>query len=179
MAEGKDGYVYLMDRTNLGGISSAPNTANVGALHVSTGEISNGSAFATVGGTTYVVIRPNGSQGGDNCPSGTSGALVAVKLDPTAASKMSVAWCADPQGSGSPIITTSNGTSDPLVWVAGGESGDPTNQLHAFDLLTGNVVFNGGAATDAFATTVHHFATLAAVHGRIFATGDGTLYAFK
>lgn len=179
MAEGKDGYLYLIDRTNLGGVTATPNTANVGALHVSNGEISNGSAFATIGGTTYVVIRPNGNDGGDNCPSGTSGALVAVKLDPTSPNKMTVAWCADPQGAGSPIITSSNGTSDPLVWVAGGESGDESSQLHAFDLLTGNAVFTGGASGDSFTTTVHHFATTAAVHGRIFVTGDGTLYAFK
>jgi hypothetical protein len=180
MAEGKDGYLYLMDRMNLGGITSAPNTANVGALHVSTGEISNGSAFATVGGTTYVVSRPNGNAAADNCPAGGgAGALVAVKLDPTAPSKMTVVWCSDPLGSGSPIITSSNGTNDPLVWVAGGDSPDETKQLHAFDLLTGKVVFAGGGKADAFTTTVHHFGTLAAVHGRIFATGDGTLYAFK
>jgi hypothetical protein len=180
MAEGKDGYLYLMDRTNLGGITSAANTANVGALHVSTGEISNGSAFATIGGTTYVVIRPNGGAGGDNCPNGTSGELVGVKLDPTAASKMTVAWCANANAAGSPIITSSDGAHDPIVWVAGGDTAsDGDNQLHAFDLLTGNVVFAGGGTADAFGTTVHHFGTVAAVHGRIFATGDGTLYAFK
>jgi hypothetical protein len=180
MAEGKDGYLYLIDRTNLGGITAAPNTANVGALHVSTGEISNGSAFATIGGTTYVVIRPNGGSGGDNCPNGTSGELVGVKLDPASANKMTVAWCANANAAGSPIITSSDGTHDPIVWVAGGDTGsDGDNQLHAFDLLTGNVVFAGGGMTDSFGSTVHHFGTLAAVHGRIFATGDGTLYAFK
>jgi outer membrane protein assembly factor BamB len=177
MAEGKDGYLYLIDRTNLGGITSAPQTANVGALPASTTAIINGSAFATVGGTTYVVFRPYGNV---PCPGGSgSGALVTVKLDPAVANKMTVAWCADPQGAGSPIITTSNGTNDPLVWLAGGDLNDETNQLHAFDLLTGKVVFAGGGSSDTFTTTVHRFATVAAVHGRIFVTGDGTLYAFK
>lgn len=179
MAQGKDGYLYLMDRMNLGGVASAPQTANVGALQVSTGGISNGGAFATIGGTTYVVVRPNGFYDGVGCPNGTSGALVAVKLDPTAANKMTVAWCADPLGAGSPIITTSDGTRDALVWVAGGDVNDETNRLHAFDLLTGQVVLTGGGPADVITTTVHHFATLAAVHGRIFATGDNTLYAFK
>lgn len=182
VAQGKDGYIYLSDRTNLGGVASAPYTANVGALQVSQGEISNGGAFATVGGTTYIVVRPNGGGNGQGCPNGTSGELVAVKIDPAAASKMSVAWCANAMGSGSPIITTSDGTNDALVWVAGGEPGsDPadTNQLHAFDLLTGQVVFAGGAAADKFTSTVRHFGTVAAVHGRIFALGDGQLYAFS
>jgi hypothetical protein len=182
MAQGKDGYLYLIDRMNMGGLSAAAKTANVGALHVSNGEISNGSAFATIAGTTYVVVRPNGGDGGDNCPNGTSGELVGVKLDPASSTKMTVAWCANAMGAGSPIITSSDGTHDPLVWVAGGDNGNDgndTNQLHAFDLLTGKVVFAGGGSGDTFGSTVHHFGTLAAVHGRIFATGDGKLYAFK
>ena len=41
MAQGKDGYLYLIDRTNLGGIATLDQLANVGALQVQSGEISN------------------------------------------------------------------------------------------------------------------------------------------
>jgi hypothetical protein len=176
MAQGKDGYLYLMNRANLGGISSAQGTANVGALHVSNGEISNGSAWATVGGTTYVVLRPNGTEGGDGCPNGTGGDLVAIKLDPAAPQKMSVAWCASSGGVGSPIITSSDGTHDGLVWVFGAE-GD--NAVHAFNLADGTVAGTSGAAPLQSGAAAHHFATIAAVKGRIIVQADEGLYAFK
>jgi hypothetical protein len=176
MAQGKDGYLYLLKRADLGGISAAQGTANVGALHVSGGEISNGSAWATVGGTTYVVVRPNGTEGGDGCPNGTSGDLVAVKLDPAAPQKMTVAWCANSGGQGSPIITSSDGTKDGLVWVFGAE-GD--NRVHAFNLADGTVAGTSNAAPLQNGATVHHFATIAAVKGRIVVLADDALYAFK
>jgi outer membrane protein assembly factor BamB len=169
MAQGKDGYLYLVNRTNLGGIAGTVHTANVGALAVSSGEISNAGAWATVNGTTYVVIRPNGSQGGIGC-GGTSGDLVGVKLDPAAPQKMSVAWCASSQGVGSPIITTTDGNANPLVWVAG-------TQLHAWDLTTGAVVLNGGTAVAT--ANVRRFSSPIVVNGRIFVGGDNQLFALK
>jgi hypothetical protein len=180
MAQGKDGWLYLVDRSNLGGITATKDTANVGALHVSNGEISNGGAWATVAGTTYVVIRPNGTQGGAGCPAGMSGDLVGVKLDPSAAQKMTVVWCVDAQGMGSPIITSRDGTLDPFVWTFGAEG---TNQLHAWNLTTGMPVFTGGGTAGTLpltgGATVHHFATILAANGRIFVAADGGLYAFK
>ena len=174
MAQGKDGYLYLVQRADLGGVSAAAGTANVGALQVLSGEITNAGAWATVGGTTYVVVRPNQGGSGIGCAMG-SGDLVAVKLDPSAPQKMSIAWCADGMGEGSPIITTSDGTNDGLVWTAGAES---SNQLHAWDLATGAVVFKGGTAADKFAH-VRRFTTPIAANGRIFVGGDNKVYAFK
>jgi outer membrane protein assembly factor BamB len=180
MAEGKDGWVYLMDRNDLGGLAAAGHTANVGALHVQVGQINNGAAFATIGGTTYVVLRPDGNTGTLGCPDGGAGDLAALKLDPTAPQKMSVAWCTSALGSGSPMITTSDGQDDALVWIAGGEAADSedTGQLHAFDLLTGELVMSGGDAGVTL-THMHHFNSPIAVHGRIVTAGDDRVYAFK
>jgi hypothetical protein len=175
MAQGKDGYLYLADRTNLGGIAGKIHTANVGALYVLSGEISNAGAFATVSGTTYVVVRPNEGGSGVGCPNGTAGDLVAVKLDPAAAQKMSVAWCANALGEGSPIITTSDGANDALVWTVGAQS---SNQLHAWDLATGTLVFAGGAAADQV-KGVRRFTSPIVANGRIFVAGDNVLYALK
>ena len=171
MAQGKDGYLYLVDRTNLGGIAKTVHTTGVGALHVLSGEISNAGAWATVGGTTYVVVRPNGGGSGVACPNGTSGDLVGVKLDPAAAQKMSVAWCANGQGEGSPIITTSDGANDALVWTAGAQA---SNALHAWDLATGTVVFAGGATADQI-KNVRRFTSPIVVNGRVFVGGDNQL----
>jgi outer membrane protein assembly factor BamB len=170
LAQGKDGNLYLLDRTNLGGVG----TASVGTLQVLSGEITNAGAWATIGGATYVVVRPNGGGSGMGCPNGTAGDLVGVKLDPTAAQKMTVAWCVDAQGEGSPSITSSDGTHDAMVWTAGAEG---SSRLHSWDLLTGNPVFKGGAAADAI-PNVRRFTTPIAAHGRVFVGGDNRLYAF-
>ncbi len=171
LAQGKDGNLYLLDRTNLGGVGAA----TVGTLNVLSGEISNAGAWATVGGTTYVVVRPNQGGSGVNCPNNTSGDLVAVKIDPTAAQKMTVAWCADAMGEGSPIITSSDGTNDGLVWTAGAQS---SNQLHAWDLATGAVVFAGGTTADKI-QNVRRFTTPLAANGHVLVGGDGQLFKFK
>ncbi len=176
MAQGKDGFLYLMDRTNLGGVATKAKPANVGALQVQSGEITNGGAWATIGGVTYVVVRPNGQNAAIGCPSPTSGDLIVVKLDPTAPQKMSVAWCASSGGVGSPSITSSDGTTkDPLVWVFAADNG---NQLFAWDLTSGKKIFTGGGASDT-ASNVRRFTTPIAVHGRMFVGGDGQLYAYK
>jgi outer membrane protein assembly factor BamB len=176
MAQGKDGYLYLLDRSNLGGIATMNQLAPIGALRVESGEISNGGAWATVGGTTYVVVRPNGGEAGMGCPGGQQGDLVAVKLDPTQPQKMAVVWCANSHGIGSPSITTTDGSSDALVWVHGADGGG-TGQLYAFDLATGAPVFAGGTSSDV-APNVRRFTTPVPVHGRIFVAGDNQLYAF-
>jgi hypothetical protein len=177
LGQGKDGFLYLVNRANLGGVATQGRLANVGALKVTSGQITNAGAWATVSGTTYVVIRPNGQSGGIGCPHGTSGDLVAVKLDPAAPEKMSVAWCASSGGVGSPSITSTDGTHDALVWAFAADPGNAA-QLYAWDLATGAQVAKGGGAGGQ-AQGVRRFTTPIAVHGRMFVGGDNQLYAFK
>ncbi len=100
-----------------------------------------------------------------------------MKLDPTAAQKMKVIWCVTSNGGGSPSITTSDGTSDPMVWVFTADVG-AAGKLYSWDLTTGAPVFTGGATTDTSAN-VRRFTAPIAVHGRIFVGGDNQLYAYK
>ena len=177
MAQGKDGYLYLVNRVNLGGVADGGQLANVGALKVQSGEISNAGAWATVAGTTSVGVRPNGQDAAVGCPAGMSGDLVAVKLDPAAPQKMSVVWCAASHGVGSPSITTSDGTSDPIVWVFAADQG-ANGKLYSWNLTTGAPVFTGGAAADT-GPNVRRFTAPIAVHGRIIVAGDNQVYAYK
>jgi hypothetical protein len=111
----------------------------------------------------------NGGSGGASCKKG-SGNLAIVALSATG--QISEPWCASNQGNGSPSITSSDGTNDLLVWTVGAEA---SNQLHAWDLVTGTQVVMGSDTM----TAMHHFTTPIFVNGRVFAAGDGQLYAFK
>jgi hypothetical protein len=167
IAHGKDGKIYVADRTNLGGVGNpaAEKTINEGPIMMAP------VAYTTPSGT-YVVSY--GYSKGIGCPDGQSGNLVAVKITPGTPPTLSVAWCAKQNGAGSPIFTTSDGTHDNLVWAIGA---DGDNRLRAWDADTGALVFDGGTFADA-ANGFHHFSTIIEVAGRIYAGADDTLYAY-
>jgi hypothetical protein len=169
-AMGKDGYVYLNDRTNLGGIGNAM-TSN----HLFSGEIINVPAtFTTVNGV-YVAIHGYMGATGTSCPAGTSGDLVVIKLSAAAPPQISTVWCATSNGQGEPMVTTLDGSAQPIVWWASAEG---SNRLYARDGETGALVFGGGVAGDVMAG-LHRFSSPIAVKGRILVAGDNKLYAFK
>jgi hypothetical protein len=165
IALGKDGKAYLIDRANMGGVSAA-----LARLEVSRGPIINAAAAYTTTRGTYVVFNGRGS----GCPDGRTGDLTAIRVGATLPPTLAVAWCATQQGRGSPIVTTTDGKSDAIVWSVGAER---DNRLRAFDGDTGAVIFDGGGPDDAM-TRVERFQTPIAARGRIFVAGDDRLYAF-
>jgi hypothetical protein len=169
VALGKDGNAYLLDRNHLGGLGSAP----LASTTISSGEIINAAAWATIPSGTYVVAHSNEGGTGTHCPAGTSGDLMTLRLDPRADGSVTTVWCRDNHGQGSPMVTSSDAAHDTLVWTAGAEGSD---QLHAWDLETGQPVFTGRAPEDRLGG-VRRFTTPIAVHGRIFVGGDGRLFA--
>ena len=168
VAFGKDGNVYLLARSDLGGIA-----APIAQLHAAGNEILNTPALYRTARGTYVAFRAHGAPG---CPGLTpTSSLVAVKITPGAPPQLSLAWCAGTDTAGSPIATTTDGTSDPIVWAVGAE-GD--HRLHGFDGDTGAVVFAGGGAGDAMTSTSRYITPIVA-RGRIFVAADGQLHAFS
>jgi hypothetical protein len=85
-----------------------------------------------------------------------------------------VAWCANENGRGSPIITTTDGKANPIVWAVGAE-GD--NRLHGFRGDTGAVVFSGGGQDEAM-SQVRRFQTLIAAGDHLYVAADHGVYAF-
>ncbi len=174
VALGKNGVAYLLDRTNLGGLGAGDGIVGEGiySAQVSIGSIvgNAAAAYRTALGS-YVVFESTDL--GLGCP-GTPGDLVALKISATSPPTFTIAWCANNLGGGSPIATTTDGTSNALVWTVG--SGY-TNQLHAFDGDTGQVIFSGGGPDEQMGN-VQHFQTPIEVNGRIFVAGDDALYVF-
>jgi outer membrane protein assembly factor BamB len=160
---GKDGNGYLLDRNNLGGVSDP-----LGVAKVSGGAIISAPVVYSTATATYVATRGNGSA----CTTG-SGDLLTVKIMPGSPPTIAKSWCAA-GGAGSPMVTTSDGHADAIVWTLGAEA---DGHLHAFDGDTGTAI----AFTDAKVNIpgMRKFNTPIAAKGRIFVPVDGGIVAFK
>ncbi|HEY6002588.1 MAG TPA: hypothetical protein VIV57_06915 [Anaeromyxobacter sp.] len=161
---GKDGKIYLAHRASLGGIGG-----QVAVAQVSSSAIINAAASYTTAQGTYVVFKGPGF----SCPVGQSGELTAVRITATTPPAVVTAWCAKQNGQGSPMVTTTDGSAQAIVWSVGAE-GD--QRLHGFDGDTGQVVFAGGGAGDTLGS-VRRMSTPMLAKGRIFVGADGTVKA--
>jgi outer membrane protein assembly factor BamB len=177
VALSKTGVAHLLDRSNLGGFGTGNGRGGEGVFsaQVADGEIINAAtAYSTANGTFVAIHGHHGAQG-RSCPAGQGGDLVALKLLPGVPPALNTAWCADSGGQGSPIVTTTDGTSEMIVWSAGAEG---TERLRAWDAETGQLLFAGGGAGDLM-NRVRRFTTPIAVKGRILVGADNRLFAFR
>jgi hypothetical protein len=168
VALGKDGFAYLLDRNNLGGLSSPP----IASEKVADTEIRQAAVTYRTNQTSYVAFRGSGRM------------LTAFRI--TAANPPGIVstWSVNrgDGGCGSPFVTSTDGTSNMIVWVAGTE--DPHDsvgdqRLHGYDGETGAVVYDGGGTNELMAGTHRYNTTGIAARGRIYVAGDNKVYAFK
>jgi hypothetical protein len=173
VALGKNGVAYLLDRSNLGGTGTGNGITGEGLVSasVATNGIINAAAVYTTAQGVHVVFNTNST--GVGCPAGQSGNLVALLIGAASPPTLGVAWCANNQGRGSPIVTTTDGQSEAVVWAVGSTS----NRLHGFDGDTGAVVFAGGGAGDVI-NGVQQLNSPIAVNGRIVVGANNALFAF-
>jgi outer membrane protein assembly factor BamB len=154
---GKDGNAYLLNRSDLGGVSLP-----LAQAHVSSTSIIQAEAVYHTARGIYAVFCGNGNQ------------LTALRLDPASPPTITSVWTNSQNGRGSPFVTTTDGTNNVIVWGIGAE-GD--QRLHAFDADTGAVVFSGGGPNELM-TGTRRFNTGIAAHGRIYIAADNKVYAF-
>jgi len=162
LALGKDRKAYLLDRNNLGGIGGqlAVETA-------STGPIRTSPAAYPLGNDVMVAFEGPGAQ----CPNRSRGeGLTVLRIHGGSPPEMGTAWCGAVDGRGSVIVTTTDGHSNPIVWMLGAE-GD--NRLHAFRGDTGEPIFHSEAMRG-----LRHFQTLIATSERLYVGADGRVFAF-
>jgi PQQ enzyme repeat len=165
LALGKDGKAYLLDRNNLGGIGGSLAVETVAKPPIITAPVVYPSADGV-----YIAFQGSGA----NCPAkGKDSGLTVLQIRPRSRPMISTAWCAPLQGVGSPIVTTTDGHSNPIVWISGAE-GD--NRLHGFRGDTGEPLFTGPPQE---LPGLRHFQTPIATKERIYIAADGTVYAFR
>jgi hypothetical protein len=167
LALGKDARAYLLNSGDLGGIGGALVSETVATSPIVT-------APAIYPASDGVMVALLG-QGAD-CPAPRSDdALTVLKIRAGTPPAVATAWCGTFNGRGAPIVTTTDGRSNPIVWIPGAE-GD--NRLHGFRGDTGEVLFGGGGPDDQM-SGLHHFQTLLATGDRLYVGADGRLYAFS
>ena len=166
LALGKDGRAYLLDRDDL-------RRHRRRARRPDRGEQSRPRLAGGVSGGQRGDRRLRGA--GRPLPNPrTDDALTALEIRAGAPPSVATRWCGGLTGRSAPIVTTTDGRSDPIVWILGAE-GD--NRLHGFRGDTGAVLFGGGGPGDQM-TGLHHLQTLLATGDRLYVGADGRLYAF-
>ncbi len=159
IAFGKDGNAYLVDGDHLGGIDGALAVAKESEYGIITAPAILETPIAAM-----IVFASRGGCGANN--------VTMLRVTAAQSPPISTLWCGAFRGRGAPIITTTDGASNAIVWAVGAE-GD--NLLHGFNAANGQVIFAGGGAP---MTGLHHFQTPIAAEGRLYVAADDRVYAF-
>jgi len=163
LALGKDEHAYVLDRRDLGGFGGS-----LAAEQVATYPIRTAPAAYPGADSVYVAFEGRGA----HCPTPQGkGGVTVLRLRAGTPPALDTAWCGAFLGAGAPIVTTTDGSANPIVWILGAE-GD--NRLHGFRGDTGEALFEGPPLV----AGLRHFQTLIAADGRLFIGADGRLYAF-
>ena len=159
LALGKDANAYLLDRNSLGGITSPVAQANVSGINRGTSAVTYHTRLGT-----YIAFHND------------VGGIKAYKITAASPPTIVFAWSQAQSGRGSPWVTTTDGTYNTIVWVAGtGTGGD--QRLHGFDGDTGAVIYAGGGNNELM-TSTRQWNTGIAARGRIYFAADNRVYAF-
>jgi hypothetical protein len=163
LAIGKDGDAYLMDRDNLGGIGGELANAHIMQMRV----IASPAVWSD-GDGVLVALEVDGA----NCPPDAPGkGLLVLKIRADPAPAIDTQWCNKVISvAGAPIVTTTDGRSDPIVFALGSQG---EGRLYAYRGDTGELL-----APPQRLTGTIKFQTLIAAEGRLYATGGGKVYAF-
>jgi len=167
LALGKDARAYLLDRDNLGGIGGS-----LASEMVSTYPIRTAPAAYPGGDGIFVAFQGQGA----HCPAPRrDNNLTVLQIRGGSPPSIATAWCGAFKGEGSPVVTTTDGRSNPIVWILGAEGDE---RLHGYRGDTGELLFAGGGPDDAM-SGLRHFQDLLAANDRLYVGADGRIYVFS
>jgi hypothetical protein len=153
-ALGKTDNAYLASQSNLGGISTG-----LSEIASASNQVFGSMAAYTSNGVTYVVANASGN---GTC----SGSMATFTVSATNPPKLGGGWCTGAGGTGSPIVSTSDGTNDYMVWGLNGN-------LNAIDGDTGKTLVSVGVGN------YTHWVTPIIAKGAIYVAGNNQVYKFS
>ena len=157
-----NGKAYLLDRADLSGIGHPLAEQKVG----DGGYVFSPAAYR-MEHDMLVAFRV----GGPICPVKIQDdGLVALRISGGSQPSLHTAWCANLNGQGAPIVTTSDDAANPIVWIVGAEGDE---KLHGFRGDTGEALFTSDPLPG-----LRYFVTILAAAGRLYVAGDGRVFAF-
>ncbi len=181
VAVGKDGYVYLLNRDNLGGIGEGPGEGDkvVQRIGPNGGVWSRPGVWPGQGGWVYIPTASNGKSAG-----GSSGKLDVYKYGVSGGGQPTLSMAGESSdafgfGSGAPVITSSGtAAGSALVWTEWMPNGNGSGaQLRAYDPVP--VEGKPSLRWSAPIGTASKFATPGIGEGRLYVgTRDGHVLAF-
>jgi hypothetical protein len=166
VAISKDGHLYMLNSSNLGGMGG-----HVVNFSVATGAMAIHTAPAAYTSSTGVHVVFS-TDGGAACPTGgaTGKVVMSVLITPGSPPTPKVAWCTALNGPVTgPIATTTDGTADAAVWFVN------NGKLAAVDGDTGASLYT---STDS-CSGVRQWTSPIALKGRLVVGGDTHLCSWS
>jgi hypothetical protein len=189
----KDGHLYVVGSATLGMDGGGGEVADLTLTPSNHSARTSPVGYTTASGIHVAVTVDRGPYMG--CPATSTaepGMAVLMGFTLTAGNpvKVTQSWCTTIGGptmadggtvknrSASPLVTTTDGMSNPIVWVAGSmaqtASGTTANMLYGVDGETGKVLYKGGNCGG-----IRQWTTPIAVKGHIVVGGDGHLCSWS
>jgi hypothetical protein len=188
----KDAHLYVVDLAKLGNADGGGELVDLPLTPSNHSARVSPVAYTTATGIHVAVTVDRGAYTG--CP-GTApdpgmAILEGFTVSATNPIKVTQSWCTTIGGptmadnatiknrSASPLVTTTDGKANPIVWVAGSASqatsGTTANLLYGVDGETGVVLYHGGNCAG-----IRQWTTPIAVKGHIVVGGDGHLCSWS
>lgn len=171
LAFGKDGFIYVTDRANMGGVGKELSKLQAGG-----GELTGAVTTFTTASGTYVSFRVDGGSA-SGCPKG-GGNMGTVKIDGSPA-KATMVWCSNESDLSLPITSMTDATGkDAIVWNMSSSTGGGSSRLYAYDAESGAEIFAGGGNGDVMKSGVRYFNTPIVAKGKVYVAANAQLYAY-
>ncbi len=193
ITESKDAHLYFLDASKLGAATGGGELVDLTLTNSNHSARTSPVSYNTASGIHVAITVDRGPYIG--CPAastadGMLAALMGLTVTPGSPITVAQSWCTTIGGpaqgdmgtiknrSASPLVTTTDGKANPIVWVAGSASQTtanvPATLLYGVDGETGMVLYKGGNCTG-----IRQWTTPIAVKGHIVLGGDGKLCSWS